>query len=284
MNAFLKSRKFMGGAALAAVMALGAVAVSAQDTDTSGPFGGRGGTLMVGRALITETANAAGITPRELAQLLQENQSTLQAYIDENGLSLEDITAAVNEQFTARLDQALSNGRITEEQAATLTEQFGTALETVLTTTLPERGNLSEGTRLADQLLVGVLMENTGLIGRELAAAAEGQTLEAYAAATGLDLNAVFAEVTARAEAFLTQRVAAGEITAEESATLLADLGTYLSEVSTQTLREHMGMRVRDRMNGPGNGAFGGPRGGQGGFGFGGPGGDGAPGNGGAGI
>jgi hypothetical protein len=276
VKAFLKSRKFMGGAALAAVLAFGGMAVSAQQDGSSAGFG-RGGGLMVARALAGATADAAGITTLELVRQLQADETSLLGFIEANGLNVNEITAALEARYTDQIAQALANGRINEDQAATLTESFDAAVQEALSATFPLPGNGNQGARLTDQLLVSVLMENTGLTARELAAAAQGLTLQEYADSIGLNLDSVFAEVISRAQAFLTQRQAAGEITAEESAAVLEELNATLAELPSQTLREHAAGRLRDRFGGPGGGPFGG-RGGQGGFGIG------APAAGGAGI
>ena len=79
--------------------------------ERAGEFRGRHG------AHLEEVAEFLGITSEEIREALQDG-STLGEIADANGSSADELIAFMVEQASERLDQAVAEGRITEEEAA----------------------------------------------------------------------------------------------------------------------------------------------------------------------
>ena len=79
--------------------------------ERAGEFRGRHG------AHLEEIAEFLGITSEEIREALQEG-STLGDIADANGSSAEELIGFMVDQASERLDEAVADGRITEEEAA----------------------------------------------------------------------------------------------------------------------------------------------------------------------
>lgn len=83
--------------------------------DRPGQGGLRGGWLGETRPLINAAADATGLTPLEIGQAVRGGQ-TLGEVITANGGDSAAVVSAAVATVTEKLDEAVSNGRITEEQ------------------------------------------------------------------------------------------------------------------------------------------------------------------------
>lgn len=84
-------------------------------------FGARGGMFgsmlrQDARPLINAAADATGLTAREIAEQIRAG-STLSEVISANGSTPEAVVAAALEAAQTRLDEAVANGRLTQQQA-----------------------------------------------------------------------------------------------------------------------------------------------------------------------
>lgn len=113
-----------GGLVTAAATALPAVA-GAQSVETATKPAEAGGRAGNWRALLTarrgeaatELAEFLGTTRRELRDDLQAGKSLAQI-ATEHGKTREELVAALNAAADARIDQAIANGKLTDERGA----------------------------------------------------------------------------------------------------------------------------------------------------------------------
>jgi hypothetical protein len=116
------------------MLVLGISAVGAQAVaDGMGPGipgGGRGG-HGAGREVITVVAEQTGLTPLEILTQLRAGTS-LSDIISANGGDLETVTSAAIAAVTANINQAVTDGWITQEQADTMLANVETRVTDVL--------------------------------------------------------------------------------------------------------------------------------------------------------
>lgn len=89
---------------------------------------------MAGRLVMELVVEQTGLAPRELHAALHEG-TTLAAILEESGVALDGFIAEATERAEARLNVLVVDGRITEERAAELLNEFVTGLTERLTTT-----------------------------------------------------------------------------------------------------------------------------------------------------
>jgi uncharacterized protein YidB (DUF937 family) len=74
------------------------------------------GHLLARRAILQSSADALGITPEALRDELLSGKSIADV-AEERGISVDDVTAQITSDLQAKLDQAVANGRITQQRA-----------------------------------------------------------------------------------------------------------------------------------------------------------------------
>ena len=108
-----------------AVLAQGSTLVAETPTEASDPGGpdgdhgpgGRGGKRgLGGGGQMDIVAETLGMTTDELREALADGQ-TIAELAEAKGVALEDIAAALVTEHTERLQQAVENGRLTQEEA-----------------------------------------------------------------------------------------------------------------------------------------------------------------------
>ena len=114
------------GLALAAViaLALGGLAHSRADAQTppgTPPAEGQQG-RPDRRELMEALANLAGLSPRELRELVQEKGGLLQA-LESRGVTQQQILDMLTQQALRRFGPAVAEGRISQQQAEQLARQ-----------------------------------------------------------------------------------------------------------------------------------------------------------------
>lgn len=116
-----------------------------------GEFGQRGGLLrnalrLDALPLINAAADATGLTVREIANQLRSG-STLSEIITANGSTPEAVIAAAVQATQTRLDEAVANGRLTQEQADDILTGLQAFYEAVMSGALrPAAPSASDGT------------------------------------------------------------------------------------------------------------------------------------------
>lgn len=178
------------------------------------------------RILVQVTVEETGMGRFEILRELRSG-STLADLITASGGSVEEAAAAAVTEATERINQAVANGNLTQEQAdeliASLPELYADAFN-------GELGRPGPGNMLG----LGVLRlaaQETGLDAREIAEQLRnGSSLADVLAANGVDVAAFTESVLLRADERLDQAVANGRITQEVADQRLSDLRVRLEE------------------------------------------------------
>jgi hypothetical protein len=228
-----------------ALMAIFAAAASAQEAQGEPGQGrrGRGGDFV--QELIGLITEATGLTVEEIRAQVAEG-ATLAEVIVANGGSVDAVVDQALATASDRLDAAVADGTISEEQAA---ERLA-ALEERLTAVLngewgdrgrggpegPGRGPRGRGGERGFGLIEAVA-EATGLereaIRESLLA---GSTLAGILTENGVDIDTFIAERLADIEARLDQAVEAGRLTEEQAAERLAQASERLTEMLNRSI------------------------------------------------
>ncbi len=217
------------------VLTLGAGVVSAQEPP-------RGGQLVGARALVAALADLTGLSVRELLADLSP------------GATLADVAtahdvdpAAVVEQaaatITERINQAVENGRLTQERAdeilATLESDLADLMNQPLPAVTPPRPGIADRVRQGgQQALIGAAAEPTGLEPAEIIQQMrqEGLTLAQVVEANGADPDEVVGAAVAEASERINQAVEDGHLSQEQADRLLAGLETAFTNAMTHPL------------------------------------------------
>ena len=195
-----------------------------------------------------ELAAALGMTEDELHTAIQGGQ-TIEEIAAEKGV---DLQAFFLENAKENLTQAVTDGKLTQEEADARLAEIQTAIENGEFPGQRGPGGFGDemGMGMRGGERDGALAEALGMTQDELHTAIQGgQTIEEIATEKGVDLQAFFLE---QAKEHMTQAVTDGKLTQEEADARLAEIQTAIEN------GEFPGHR------GPGMGDFG-PRGEQGG-------------------
>lgn len=256
---------------LVVVTAFGALSTaSAQGPDGQPPAQGEGfgpgqrgpGERVIG-LLVQMAADAAGMTPQELVEAAREAESLGEA-LTAAGVDPQTVIDATMAEVNTRIDEALADGKITEEQAATAKAELAERLDTAMYSELPLRPTPVQDRvqDIVERSLVGVLAEMAGVDAKDLIReAGSDTTLADIAASYGVDGSAVIAETAARITEEVNQRVADGTLSEGQAANILDGLQERLEERFNSPLPlgegwgERGGGRPGGRPGGPGFGA-----------------------------
>lgn len=185
------------------------------------------------KTLITATANVTGLTAQEVLTQLQSGQ-TLAQIAEANGKTAADVIEAARALLQERLEQDVTSGWLTQEQADAALTQFDTTTpDLVNSTTLntgrgfgmggrgPGRGGGMFGKGGA---LLNATASVTGLTVEEvLTQLQSGQTLAQIAEANGKTATEVIAAARTQLEAQLAQAVTDGRLTQAQADAKLAN-------------------------------------------------------------
>ena len=278
-------KKSIAGATLAAVfaaLATASVAVYAQDataqppavTDThAGGLGFRGPGPMGGLNVVAEQL---GIDPSELFTELQAGK-TIAQIAAEKGIATDTIVNAVVAAEQERLTTAVTNGRLTQEQADARLALVKADVEASLDKTFDAQNFPGDGQRGGFRMganVLGVVAEQLGIDETELRTELQsGKTIAQIAADKSVSTDMIVAAIVAAQKEKLDAAVTADTLTQAQADARLAEITTQAQALIDQTMTGR----------GPGGRGQGGPGGmgqGNGGFGGRGQGGQGGQGNG----
>jgi hypothetical protein len=165
------------------------------------------------RGLIGALSDATGLTPQELLQQARDNELTTLAEIAAfNNLSLEDLLASAQADAAERIDQALQNGTITQEQSEALlarAEEFfaNMANRPLPILTAPDRPAVD-----AIRAVTQTMIELTGLDAQTVAQEVrDGKTLEEILVANGVSVDDAVAAAMAQVQAQTDELLANAE-------------------------------------------------------------------------
>jgi len=224
------------------VFLLGVTAVGAQDTGAedsdrpSGPI----------REVLNIVAEEIGVEPRDiLAQM--RNGLTFADIITTSGGDVNQVVAQSVAQLTADINQAVADGRITQERA----DRLLTNLEDVVTRGIngelfPNRLDRGAVRRGSERILVQTVADATGLLAPEvLAQLQSGQTLADIITANGGDVEAVVDSAVAAAIEQINAAVADGRLGQEQADELIANLPeVYAGAVNGDLRQERLENRI----------------------------------------
>ena len=212
--------------ALVAIIALGAVSI----VGAQGPDNRPGLRLRIGHALLQSVADATGLSVREVWQQAQDGK-TLSDICTENGADPQAVIEDVKAQVTERVNQAVENGRLTQEQADELLATIDEELNEAMTTPLPEHPIRERMQMRAGDTLVGVVAELAGVEPLDIVQEwRDAESLAAVIEAHGLDVNAVLDETEARITEEVNQALADGNLSQNTADRVLEGLRDRLTE------------------------------------------------------
>jgi hypothetical protein len=194
--------------------------------------GGRniGVRLRAAHALVEATAAETGLDNRDILQQLRDG-STLADIIAANGGSVENVIHSAVATATEQINTAVSESRLTQEQADELTASLETVFTDAVNGELPTQGGRPVQ-RLVARGLARQVAEATGL---EVVDVVEqfmaGSTLAEILTANGVDVYSFTQDVLSRASERLSRAVTNGRITQEEADEMIAHLTERLPEL-----------------------------------------------------
>lgn len=143
------------------------------------------------------------------------------------GISEDELTTAVKDVETDMVNQAVEEGRLTEEQGAAMIEKIENG-----PVHFPGNGRHEQRPCRAQAVVVGAAAEVLGLETDELKAKLEsGMSLAEVAEEQGMTVEDFTAALTAEVEAGLQAKVDAGEITQEQMDRLLEGFTSHVDKL-----------------------------------------------------
>jgi DNA-binding CsgD family transcriptional regulator len=190
----------IGGSFTTATATYAAAPVLAQQAERSAERAGE--RALIG-GLIAVTAQETGLTRGEIVRELIDGKSLAQI-AQENGSSADAVIDAARAKLSARLQQAVANGRITQPQADAALARFDTAAPQAM-----QRTDLAGpiGRTIARRhpvaaTLIDATAEVSGLTPQEVAEQwRAGKSLAQIAEENGSSVDAIIAELEARHDA-----------------------------------------------------------------------------------
>jgi len=198
-----------------------------------GGMGQRGGRLAEDHQiyLMQAVMDATGLNLIEVSTQVRDG-ATLGEIVTANGGSIDAVAADALAGATEAINQAVTAGRLTQEQADRAIAQ----LSTLYTNILNGEGRGQVVDRVMDVGIVQLAAEQTGLNVREIAQQLrDGAALSTLLTDNGVDVNAFVTEATERAQARLDLQVANDRITAEQAAELMTQFAEELNQLLNAT-------------------------------------------------
>jgi len=196
-----------------------------------------GRALRGAQILIDAAAEATGLDQQEILTQLRAG-STLADIITANGGDVDAVVAAAVASATEQINTAVSEGRITQEDAdtriASLEDNFTAMINGELREQMQQQGQRN----MAVRGIIHLAAQETGLTEQEIVDQYRaGNSLASILTANGVDVNEFIDLAVSQAEERLTQSVENGRLTQEEADQRLTqlrdELTTRINEVPT---------------------------------------------------
>jgi len=226
------------GILLVFVLSLMVGAVSAQEGNGRG--GGRGGGNRPAgdglRDIIQVVVDATGLEQEELLQQLRDG-AILADLITANGGSVDAVIAEALAVVTEQTNQAVTDGKITQERADEILANAETRITELVNTENPIREGI--GGRVEDfrnnrngiDRVFHDALEEAGITREEIRTQLQdGASLRQVLSDAGLDVAALTSEALANAKTRLDEAVANETITAEDAAARLVEIEARINE------------------------------------------------------
>jgi uncharacterized protein YidB (DUF937 family)/uncharacterized protein (DUF2267 family) len=189
-------------------------------------------------SLLGTASEMLGMEPREVMQAWREAGS-LAAVLTAHGVDVDAVLDATVANVTTQVNGAVANGRLNEEQAATILEGLRDRLVERVNHTLPVSEAVRQ--RIAQSFDVAMLQALADMAGVEpgdiLREALTPPSLADVATELGLDPDAVIVQAEAKITEAVNEMVANGVITEAEAAQLLDGLHDRLVDRFNQPIR-----------------------------------------------
>jgi uncharacterized coiled-coil protein SlyX len=228
---------------IVALMALMTSAVSAstltasQPNDPAGP-NERPDRPRLGGELLQIVLEQTGLRMQELREQMGED-GILADVITANGGDVQAVIDAAVAQATERINTAVENERITQEQADERLAELTERLTERINSPRPEREDRPDRGDRASDLLDGVIRDYLDDAGITVEIIREGrqagQTLAETLTANGVDVDDFISTVSAQVESVLSEAVANERITQERADELLENFTERLTERINKT-------------------------------------------------
>lgn len=225
----------------------------------SGPGGGAGGARMGFRGFdLQAAASAIGITPQQLMSELPG--SSLAQVASNHGKSASDVVNALTSAADTRIDQAVSSGRLTSDQANTQKTNVANRINQLVNQVMPQRGQgggpggpggqgggqgqggpgrgpggfgfgpgvLQQGLNVAAQTL--------GISPQQLQSELQGKSLAQVASDHGKSGADVATALKNAANAMIDQAVSNGSLTADQANTQKTNIDNRIDQLVNQVL------------------------------------------------
>lgn len=216
----------------------GAEAAVAQTTEAvtrdAGPGHGHNGNGHKASRLLQPIAEILGMTPGELQQALSDG-TTLAEVAVEQGMSVEELTAALSANVESRVAEALADGKITQEKADEILANSAERIDRLINRS-HERGQQGDrGERMERRAEAREAMaEFLGLSVDDMKEAyQDGSTLGEIAEDQGISIDDLTTFMTDYANAQIDEALADGTITEERA----------------EQFRENLAERIENRIN-----------------------------------
>ena len=241
----------MVGVALVGVIGVGAVSAQGGQPGNPGRPGGRGERGGALRDVVEIVVESTGLDAAGLREQLQAG-GTLADAIIANGGDVATVTADAIAAITTRVNEAVTNGNLTQERA----DEMLATLETRITEILNGEGDF--GGMLRDRgihgrgderALIEAVIEATGLTrGTVMGQLIDGATLGDIITTNGGNVDAVIAAALATATERVNEQVTSGRITQEQADEVLARLNEFYSNAMDGTILPNRGGEGRGQV------------------------------------
>jgi hypothetical protein len=225
----------------------GATVTQAQGGGQGGVPGGRGGgqlgTVMF--VLLSETSKATKLSTVDILAELRTGKS-LSDIIKANGGDVAAVKAAAKTSITDQVKAAVTNKRLTQQQADAALANIDQVLDRTLEFKVPTRANVQD--RVQRVAGVAILMRETAkqanITQRDLLTELRaGKTLAQIATANKADPAKIVTAAVATTTTLINQRVTAGRMTKEDGDKLIAGLQQQYTE--TMNAANPLGAGIR---------------------------------------
>ncbi|MDF2960812.1 MAG: hypothetical protein K0S39_2547 [Paenibacillus sp.] len=215
-----------------------------------------------GGSIIQETAALLGVEPSEITEALKAGKTLLQI-AQEKGLSEADYLQKLTDAKNKAIAEAVSSGKLTQEQADKITSGLAERLQKEIERTgmgkggAPNKGGFPGGSRGGN-----AVKETAALLGVEPSVITDGlkagKTLSQIAQEKGLSEADYLQKLTDAENKAIAEAVAAGKLTQEQAHKMISGLAERLQKEITNTMPQ--GFRGKEGFGGKhGMGGWGNP-------------------------
>jgi hypothetical protein len=185
------------------------------------------------RMLVTTIADETGMDARDVVQATRDGATPAEV-IEANGGSVDNVIASATVTVTDRVNEAVANGNMTQEQADNILGNIEQTLTDILNGEFERPRGGNERPRDGRRPVLGVLRqiaEQTGLTMQEIIPQLrDGATPAEILSENGVDVNVFIDDIIIGIQERLTEAVENGRITQEQADERLESIRTTLTE------------------------------------------------------